>query len=124
VPIAYRRAVRRFLNRLSRPVALLVIAAQLLLGFSVMATAQVPATAGTHAPCEAMPTVEHDDGCPCCPDDAGSMKGCLTMCSLAAAIAPSEIVVAVTPSRAAPFIEFAGYHTSLADPPLKPPPIA
>ena len=52
------------------------------------------------------------------------MKGCLVMCSLAAAIAPSEFIVAVTPSHAAPFVEHSDYHTSLADPPLKPPPIA
>jgi len=33
-------------------------------------------------------------------------------------------VVAVTPSRAVAFVEFADYVTSLSDPPLKPPPIA
>ena len=116
--------VRRFLNRLARPVALLVVAAQLLLGFSGMASAQVPASSGTHAPCDEMPASNPDGSCPCCPDDSGSMNGCLVMCSLAAAIAPSEFVVAVTPSHAAPFAEYSDDHSSLADPPLKPPPIA
>ena len=116
--------VRRFLNRLTKPVALLVVAAQLMLGFPAMATAQAPAASGTHTPCAEMPAPNHGDGCPCCPDDSGSMTGCLVMCSLAAAIAPSEFVVAVTPSHAAPFVEYSDHRTSLADPPLKPPPIA
>ena len=122
--MAYGRGVRRLLNRLTKPVALLVIAAQLLLGVPAMATTQAPAASGTHAPCDEMPAPNHEDGCPCCPDDSGSMKGCLVMCSLAAAITPSEFVVAVTPSRAAPIVGYSDYHSSLADPPLKPPPIA
>jgi hypothetical protein len=120
----YGLDVRRFLNRLLRPVALLIVAAQMLLVFPAMATAQAPAASGTHAPCAEMPAPNPDDGCPCCPDNAGSMKGCLVMCSLAAAITPSEFVVAVTPSHAAPFVEHSNHQTSLADPPLKPPPIA
>lgn len=121
--MAYRRCVRRFLNRLAKPVALFVVAAQLLLGFSGLATAQAPAASGTHAPCDEMP-VPTGDGCPCCPDDANSMKGCLVVCTLAAAITPSEFVVAVTPSHAAPFADPSDYQSSIADPPLKPPPIA
>jgi hypothetical protein len=120
----YGRPVRRLLNRLAKPVALLVIAAQLLLGFSPLASAQPPAAPGTHAPCDEMAAAHHDDGCPCCPDDAGSMKDCLVMCTLAAAVTPSEFVVAVTPSHGVAFVEFADYATSLSDPPLKPPPIA
>ena len=124
--MAYGRTVRRLLNRLARPVALLVIAAQLLLGFSAAATAQAPATQsqGAHAPCDAMGAVSHDDGCPCCPDGTGSLKGCLVMCSLAAAVTPSELVVAVTPTHAAVLVEYPHYATTLSEPPLKPPPIA
>jgi hypothetical protein len=116
--------VRRLLNRLSRPVALLVIAAQLLLGWPGMASAQTSTPAGSHAHCNEMFAVHHEKGCPCCPDDSGSMKDCLVMCSLAAAVAPSVIEVVVTPSRVAAFVEFPDYQTTLADPPLKPPPIA
>ena len=128
--MAYGRTVRRLLNRLARPVALLVIAAQLLLGFSAAATAQAQAQApatqsqGAHAPCDAMGTAPHDDGCPCCPDGTGSLKGCLVMCSLAAAVTPSEFVVAVTPTHAAVLVEYPHYATTLSEPPLKPPPIA
>jgi hypothetical protein len=120
----YVRHVRRLLNRLAKPVALLVIAAQLLLGFSPLASARAPAAAGTHAPCDETAVASHNDGCPCCPDDASSMKDCLVMCTLAAAVTPSEFVVAVTPSHGVAFVEFADYVTTLSDPPLKPPPIA
>jgi hypothetical protein len=115
--------VHHFLNRLARPVALLLIAAQLLLGTPSMA-AQAPAPQGTHAPCDQMPTAKHDDGCPCCPDDGGSMQNCLVMCSLAAAVAPCVFVVGVTPSHAAVYLEFSSSVPALAEPPLKPPPIA
>jgi hypothetical protein len=122
--MAYVAGVRRILNRLARPVALLVIAAQLLLGFSAFATVQASASTGTHAPCDEMPSAKHDDACPCCPDRGGSMQGCLVMCSLAAAIPPTIVAVVVKPSHAAASIEFPNYLTSLSDPPLKPPPIA
>jgi hypothetical protein len=120
--------VLHFLKRMARPVALLVIAAQLLLGLPAMATAQVPAAAGTQAPCADMPAshglgAKHD-GCPCCPDGAGSMKDCLVMCTLAAAVTPSVFVVVVAPSQAPSLVEFPGFLTALSDPPLKPPPIA
>ena len=66
----------------------------------------------------------HHDGCPCCPDGTSSMKDCLAMCSLAAALTPSVLVVPVTPSHSAALVEFADHLTTLSDPPLKPPPIA
>lgn len=122
--MSYGRRVRRFLNRLAKPVALLVIAAQLLLGFSAMASAQAPTAAGTHTPCEEMAAAQHNDGCPCCPDGASSMKDCLVMCTLAAAVTPSVFVFEVTPSHAVAFVEYSDYHSSLSEPPLKPPPIA
>jgi len=121
--MAYGRPVSRSLNRLAKPVALLVIAAQLLLGFSAMASAPAPASE-TRAPCDEMVAARHNDGCPCCPDDASSMKDCLVMCTLAAAVLPSVFVVAVTPSHAVPFVEFSDCLTFLSEPPLKPPPIA
>jgi hypothetical protein len=113
------------MNRLAKPVALLFIAAQLLLVFPAVSTAQAPAAAGdTHVPCDQMGGAPHHDGCPCCPDGTSSMKDCLAMCSLAAALTPSVLVVPVTPSHSAALVEFADHLTTLSDPPLKPPPIA
>lgn len=120
--------MRRILNRLAKPVALLVVAAQLLLGVPAMAAVQAPAGAETHAPCDAMshsaPVARHDGGCPCCPDESASMKDCLASCSLAAAITPTLFVVAVTPSHTAPLVEYSDHLSALSDPPVKPPPIA
>jgi hypothetical protein len=112
------------MNRLAKPVALLLIATQLLLVFPAVSTAQSPAAAGTHVPCDQMGGAPHEDGCPCCPDGTSSMKDCLGMCSLAAALAPSVFAVPVTPSHSAALVECPGDLTSLSDPPLKPPPIA
>ena len=112
------------MNRLAKPVALLFIAAQLLLVFPTVSSAQAPTAAGTHLPCDQMGGAPHDDGCPCCPDGTSSMKDCLAMCSLAAALTPSVLVVPVTPSHSAALVEFADHLTTLSDPPLKPPPIA
>jgi hypothetical protein len=124
----YGRRVRRLLNHISRPVALLVVVAQLLLvipvlNSSAMAAAHTPAS-GTHSPCDEMPARGHDGDCPCCPDGAGSMKDCQAMCSLAASVAPSVIVVAITPSHEAPRADITAPVTFLAEPPLQPPPIA
>ena len=115
--------MRRLLNRLAKPVALLVIAAQLLLGLPAMANAHIAVSSGTHVPCDEMATTHHD-GCPCCPDDSGSLKDCLAMCSLAAAVTPSAFVLAVTRTRVAALVEVPDVVSTLADPPLKPPPIA
>jgi hypothetical protein len=115
------------MKHIARPVACVVIAAQLLLAVPAMAHAPDPGT-NTQAHCDAMvvpaTAATHDDGCPCCPDGAGSMKDCLVMCSLAVAVTPSLFVSTVTPSQAEPFVELSDYITALADPPLKPPPIA
>ena len=122
--IAYGRGVRRFLNRWAKAVTLLLIAAQLLLAFPAVSTARAPASSGTHAPCDQMVSASHHDNCPCCPDGAGSMKDCLAMCTLAAALTPSVFVVSVTRAHAAVLVEFPDSLTTLSEPPLKPPPIA
>jgi hypothetical protein len=46
------------------------------------------------------------------------------MCTLAAAVTPSEFVVVVAPLQAPALVEFPEFLTALSDPPLKPPPIA
>jgi hypothetical protein len=129
IATAYLRRVRRLTRFLLPllPLLPLLIAAQLLL--TVPAMAHAPgAGGGNTSPCEEMASpmagATHEGGCPCCPDDSGSMQGCLVTCSLAAAIAATEFVVAVRPAHAAPSGQYTTHHTSLADPPLKPPPIA
>lgn len=111
-------------TRLLRPIVYLLVAAQLLLSApvaSALATSQ-PAKAMT-ADCAGEMAGKHDAGkCPCCPDGV-SMSACLATCTAAAAVAPAvriekppvHVDVSVTP----PATEFA----SIADPPLKPPPI-
>jgi hypothetical protein len=116
--------VRGFLKHLSRPIALLVVAAQLLLALPAVADMPAPSPAGTHAPCDEMPAGNHEDGCPCCPDGSGSMRGCLAMCTIAAAISPSVFAVGVAPSPWLPFADLPERPTLLSDPPLNPPPIA
>jgi hypothetical protein len=122
--MAYGPSVRRFLNRLTKPAALLLVAAQLLLVFPAVSTAHAASAAGTHVACEQMGGAPHHDGCPCCPDGTSSMKDCLVMCTLAAAITPSSFIVAVTPSHATALTELVDPASTLCDPPLKPPPIA
>jgi hypothetical protein len=116
--------VRRIARQFIKPLCFVLVAAQLLAGFPAVSAAQAPVAAGTHVPCDQMGSAPHDDGCPCCPDGADSMKDCLVMCTLAAAVTPSVVVISVTRAHAAVVIGFPDYLTTLSDPPLKPPPIA
>ena len=61
----------RLARRLARPLAFLVIAAQLLLAVPAMANATVSAFATTEMHCDHM-DVHGDTPCPCCPDGASS----------------------------------------------------
>ena len=103
-----------------KPLAFLFLATQLLLA--------VPAGASTQAthktPCAAMPGMQSDDPCPCCPDGVASLKDCLASCTLAATIPAFAFTIpvvrshdVVTPTSTTP-------TAWAADPPLKPPPIA
>jgi hypothetical protein len=116
--------VRRIARLFIKPLCFVLVAAQLLLGFPAVSSAHASSPAGTHVPCDQMGSAPHDDGCPCCPDGAGSMKDCLVMCTLAAAVMPSVFVISVTRAHAAVTVEFPDYLITLSDPPLKPPPIA
>jgi len=100
-------------NRLARLLLPLLAIAQLLLA--------VPALASVHAGAAAAAACHH---CPCCPDDASSMKDCLAACTLGAAIAPSISVVFVVTQVSAVTADSSYYVPSLAEQPLKPPPIA
>jgi hypothetical protein len=117
VELAYFVAVRR----LSRILLPLLAVAQLLLSLPAMASAS--AGSGPSVPCDEM--AMHDDGdCPCCPDGTDSMNDCLTSCTLGAALIPCTPTVIAVPHVAADFAEIAYTLPTLADPPVKPPPIA
>ena len=81
----------RLARRLARPLAFLVIAAQLLLVVPAMANATVSAAATTEMHCDH--TDAHGDApCPCCPDGASSGTDCLVSCMLSAVAAPAIFV--------------------------------
>ena len=107
------------MRRLVRFLAPILLAAQLLAVLPA-AAAQTAAVQASHAHCNGTPP----DHCPCCPDDSDSMSGCFVMCALSAAVTPSIFVIAIAPAHTAPMIDSSTYQSSLADPPLKPPPIA
>jgi hypothetical protein len=116
--------VSRVHKRLLKPLVYLVVAAQLLL--AVPAMAYVPAATAESAsmPCDEMPGMGGGDDCPCCPEGVDSMKDCLVSCMLAAVAAPSAEIVArvIAPASRVDSTLFTPL-VSLADPPLKPPPI-
>lgn len=115
--------MRPLLNRLSRPVALLIVAAQLLLAIPSLAHASL--AAGSTTPCNVIQmSGQHQDGCPCCPDGVSSMKDCLVTCSMAVAVTSAIGSFKVSASHDAPVADVTDPISYLADPPLKPPPIA
>jgi hypothetical protein len=114
---------RIMFRHLFRPVAFVLIAAQLLLSAPMVNA--LPSAGSGEMPCaEQMSGDRHIPDCPCCPDGVKSLAGCLTACMPAAAIAPSALIVGASTSP----VESSGAVIApvvyLADPPLKPPPIA
>jgi hypothetical protein len=112
-------------KNLLKPLVYLVVIAQLLLAVPAMAFSGGSSANSGSAPCDqmGMAAVSNTDHCPCCPDGANSMKDCLVSCTLAA-VAPNVHGTArvSTPVLRVDAIPFAPL-VSLADPPLKPPPI-
>lgn len=97
----------------------MLAAAQLLLAIPAMASANAAAgSACDHA------GMSSDHGCPCCPDDANSMSGCLAYCLLGTAVAPSLLLVFTVSHVSQEFADAADFVPTVADPPVKPPPIA
>jgi len=119
-------SVHRIAKRLARPLAFVLIAAQLLLAVPAMAHAQVTAGAATQSHCQGMDMgMDNDsDQCPCCPDGANSMSDCLTSCTLIAAIVPTLQFDSVPAPTAQVYLEPARLTPTFSEPPLKPPPIA
>jgi hypothetical protein len=118
--------MRRFAQRFARPLAFILIAAQLLLAVpaEAVAAAQSHASVTSQTHCESMGSADQDDHCPCCPDDADSMNDCLTTCNLVVAIAPSLHFDHVPAPAAQTYLEPTRLTPALSEPPLKPPPIA
>jgi len=112
-------------RRLAKPLAFLLIAAQLLLTVPAMASAAVTGTAPEQMSCAGMQMADQagDHHCPCCPDGVDSMSDCLASCLLGVAAAPAISVAHITLSPDVPFIEPARLAETVSDPPLKPPPI-
>ena len=113
----------RLARRLARPLAFLVIAAQLLLAVPAMANATVSAAAATEMHCDHM-KAHGDAPCPCCPDGVDSTAACLAACSAAFGITASVSVSQVRADSPRVSLPIVTAHSRVFDPPLKPPPIA
>ena len=110
------------MRRLARPLAFLLITAQLLLAVPAVASAHVNRAAAEEMPCAGM-EMSDDHHCPCCPDGVDSMSDCLASCLLGFAATPVISVAHIATTPDAPFIEPARLAETASDPPLKPPPI-
>ena len=113
-------------RRFVRTLIYVLVAGQVLLS-APMASAMGHGAKATAAemPCaDSMPHADESKPCPCCPDGTASMAACLSACTASVAALPTLethiIKAAALPSPAATFLQIA----DLADPPLKPPPIA
>lgn len=110
--------MRRLARKLAKPLALILMATQLLLAVPAGASGSVD----SH--CAGMSAHAASHHCPCCRDGVDSMKDCLASCTLAAAIAPGSVVVSFAPPQRIAFDEPRSQFPLSSDPPLKPPPIA
>jgi hypothetical protein len=110
------------LRRLTKPLLLLLVATQLLLGVPAMASVHHARHEGANPACAGMQMAKAQH-CPCCPDGVDSMKDCLAACTLGAAATPTLVVAVITTSPDVPFFEPARPRDISSDPPLKPPPI-
>lgn len=110
-------------RRILRKIALLLVAAQILGAPANAFPGLAPAGDAAHC-ADAMPASHDDDRCPCCPDGGMNASACLSACTVSvgwvpvlaftAAPATTDRVIAAPPARL----------VALAEPPLKPPPIA
>jgi len=112
-------------KRRLRPLIYLLVAAQLLLSAPVVnALASAPASKAAPMECDGhMSATSHADGCPCCPDGAGTDASCLSACTASVGALPVLILPQVTGTMPAPVTTEIVNAGALDDPPLKPPPI-
>ena len=115
-------------RRFIRTLVYVLVAGQVLLSApiaSAMGQGTGTGVASSEMPCaDSMPQTDDSKPCPCCPDGTSSVAACLSACTASVAVLPTLVVHAVKtaalPSPVATFPQIA----DLADPPLKPPPIA
>ena len=113
----------RLARRHARPLAFLVIAAQLLLAVPAMANATVSADAAAEMHCDHI-DAHGDAPCPCCPDGASSGTDCLVSCMLSAVAAPAIFIVTIAAPDTPAFVQTTFAPDHFFQPPLNPPPIA
>jgi hypothetical protein len=114
-------------RRLIRPIAFLVVAAQLLLVVPAMASVISQSAAACGDMARAMSATgdhPHGDQCPCCPDGMQSLHDCLSSCTLIAAL-PAHVSAQPAPvSRQTATAPAVIAVAVVSEPPLKPPPIS
>lgn len=112
-----------------RPLVYVLVALQLLLSVPMASAWATGVTAGAETaqsmPCDdEMPPEHHSKHCPCCPDGAVDSLDCQAACAASIAALPGMHFV-LSNSAAIPTLEPQPVNfLPLADPPLKPPPIA
>jgi hypothetical protein len=113
-------------NRFIRALVYMLVSAQLLLSVPVgTAFAGGAAAASAEMPCaDSMPMADDGKPCPCCPDGAMDTAACLSACT--ASVAPVPMISLPRPVSSAAALEspLRISVARLAEPPLKPPPIA
>lgn len=116
-------------RRTFRPLVYALVAVQLLLSVASAWAAEVSAQAPAiqSMPCDDMnmqSDVHHSKQCPCCPDGVAGTMDCQSAC--AGGVAVISVARYFVPNSAAvPTVEpLPVYFHPLAEPPLKPPPIA
>lgn len=112
-------------RRFFRTLIYVLVTGQLLLSAPMASAMGKGADAAAQIPCaDSMPQSDDSKPCPCCPQGTSSIAACLSACAASVAALPGlavSVVRAVAlPSPVAAFPQIA----DLADPPLKPPPIA
>ena len=115
--------MHRLARKFATPLAFLLVAAQLLLAVPAMAGAPSAAALTAEMPCDDMP-MHGDDPCPCCPEGSDSMTDCLVSCLLSATAASTLHIIQAEPDSTRAFANPPHPAPTVADPPLKPPPIA
>jgi len=111
------------MRRLAPIMIPMLIAMQVLLAIPAIGLAHAAVSQGTHGSCHegAMPAERQH--CPCCPEGAKSMSGCLVACALAAGITSSPALLRSSSASCAEYADIVPSFDTRFEPPLKPPPI-
>lgn len=113
-------------RRLIRSLVYLLVLGQVLLSAPVTAAvASTGSSAAAEMPCaDSMPQTDHSKPCPCCPDGTAGIAACLSACAGSVAALSSLTVQLIRVAAQAPVSVATMLAARVADPPLKPPPIA